>query len=58
MIEFTKNNPHPTNTKCKCGSIIMEDINDESPIGMSALNDGYDYQCHWCYKLVKKEDVK
>jgi hypothetical protein len=55
MIEFTNNDPHPTETKCDCGSIIMETINDESPAGMSALNDGYDYQCHWCRKLVKKD---
>jgi DNA-directed RNA polymerase subunit RPC12/RpoP len=53
---FTKNDPHITDVKCKyCGSNIMETINDEHPHGMSALNDGYDFMCANCGKLVKAQ---
>lgn len=55
MVEFSNNDPHVTDTKCEsCGSVVMETINEDSPVGMSALNDGYDYQCGSCYRLVKK----
>lgn len=54
MNEFTLNDPHPTETKCKCGSVVMETINKDCPHGMSALNDGFDYECHWCRELVRK----
>lgn len=52
-LEFSKNNPHETGIKCSyCGSKIMEDIDEEHLHGMSALNDGYDYRCHSCKRLV------
>lgn len=27
-------------------------LDDESPMGMSALNDGYDFKCSNCHKLI------
>lgn len=55
MVLFTNNDHHVSETECKhCKNTVMETINADHPHGISALNEGYDYMCCNCGKLVSK----
>lgn len=53
-IKFMKNNSIETKVNCQhsTSSII---INDEYPHGMSAIADGYDFECAKCRELVNTQ---